>query len=572
MSANRILPIAYDGDSVQSNSIVSGEKFTCKKKFTILSSKPIPKYSRAYMEFTIKQHPSNAKIRHLPIYVGIHKEPSVGILVADMCLGSIFYCNPYYYSDPKDWYHPTSFQSVERYNYNANVTITKNTQKLGSRVPTVNHIIGIGVDTVANTISIYVEGHKMYSFKPTEFNINSEPDDFYFCISCQENELVSGSVNFGRYKCEYTPKGYWTLYQCWYYKKASIWDIYTTIQAGNIYPNPPVAKEFNMEITAKNDIAPINFPTETHRNPYLIHSDPTNMAYGTNPLGMILRSPDSNDISTLAWPIPTDQKIYLEFVVKNALMQIDSQGHMLYDGIPVKIGLTSAINTTSNQKVFWIDLAHKRHVAYKKHSNMYNVPLEYNAGTVLNPCIPKQPDEWGMVFDLAHNKIDIYTLGDLFMSVDLVNNDFSGHQDLYWIFIQPITDAFYIDNAATEPAHIIVNTGENGVLYDNIPDGKDIMTYYYYYNYLLKFKMFYDIDILIETLPYKTNYSRYLFCEITVPDTSDEATKWSPGMNKLWKTYNVVTDTEPHNNESDITVFDLWNKVNNDAKTWNKRT
>ena len=66
MSAKIILPVAYDGNSVQSNSIVSGEKFTCKKKFTIFSSKPIPAYAKVYMEFTINQHPSDALIRHLP--------------------------------------------------------------------------------------------------------------------------------------------------------------------------------------------------------------------------------------------------------------------------------------------------------------------------------------------------------------------------------------------------------------------------------------------------------------------------------------------------------------------------
>jgi hypothetical protein len=43
-------------------------------------------------------------------------------------------------------------------------------------------------------------------------------------------------------------------------------------------------------------------------------------------------------------------------------------------------------------------------------------------------------------------------------------------------------------------------------------------------------------------------------------------------LNKLWKTYNVVTDTEPHNNESSITAFDMWAKVKNDANNWNKRS
>ena len=571
MSANRVLPIAYDEDSVQSNSIVSGERFSCKKKFTIFSSKPIPKHMKSYMEFTITYHPSNAKIRHLPLYVGIHKEPSVGVIASDMCLGSIYYCNPYYYDDPKDWFHPTSFQSVERYNYNAEVTITKNTAKLGSRVPYVGHTIGIGVDMVANTISIFVEGAKMYSFSPTTFNMNNDPEDFYFCITSQlDNETINGNINFGRYKCHYTPEGYWSLYQYYYYKSASMWDINTTIQAGTVYTNPPIAREFNVvDLKVQNDLAPINFPTELHRYSKLIYSDPV-LKYANNDLAMVLRSPDSNDIATLCYPIPVDQKIYLEFVAKNAFMKLDSDGHMLYNGIPVKIGLTSAINEIANQKVFWIDMAHKKHVAYKKHSNMYNVHLEYDAGTIMNPSIPIQPNEFGLIIDLAHNKLSVYTNGDLFMEVDMVNNDFSLEKGLYWLFIQPLTDAFQIDPLATDDPHIIVNDGQNGVIYDNLVDNNDVMTYWYYYNYLLRFKIFYDIDVFIETLPYKTNYSKYIRMEVIVPDKEED--KWSPGMNKLWKTYNVVTDQKPHNNDSTITAFDMWANIKKDANSWNKRT
>ena len=106
--------------------------------------------------------------------------------------------------------------------------------------------------------------------------------------------------------------------------------------------------------------------------------------------------------------------------------------------------------------------------------------------------------------------------------------------------------------------------------YSNIYDNDKIMTYYYYYNYLLRLQLIYDIDIYLETLPYKTNYSKYIAVEVNVPDPEED--KWSPGMNKLWKTYNVVTDTEPHNNESTITAFDMWQKVKNDADSWNKRS
>ena len=72
----KIKPIAYNYKSEPDTGIVSGESFNCSKPFLILSSMSIPKNACTYMEVTITYHPENETIRHLPFYLGIHKEPS----------------------------------------------------------------------------------------------------------------------------------------------------------------------------------------------------------------------------------------------------------------------------------------------------------------------------------------------------------------------------------------------------------------------------------------------------------------------------------------------------------------
>ena len=119
MRSHSILPIAYDGNSDLDQNIVQREKFSCKKRFMILSSKEIPKCSKSYMEFTITKYKTNQLIRHIPLYVGVHKEPTIGYMASDFCLGSIYYCNPYIYTDKNDYLHPTDFQYIERWKQNA---------------------------------------------------------------------------------------------------------------------------------------------------------------------------------------------------------------------------------------------------------------------------------------------------------------------------------------------------------------------------------------------------------------------------------------------------------------------
>ena len=247
-SGQTILPIAYDGDSNYDPSLTSGENFSCKnKRFMILSSKSIPKRTKAYCEVTIRKcNISNNKVRHIPIYVGVMKEPSYGYMASDLCLGSVYYCNKYEYTG-EDWKFPINIQSIERFKQSVDFVKSNKNSVIDSKIPKLNTVIGIGVDMVNNTITIYTDGRKFYSFSPTKFNLNTDTADFYFCLVFpldKDNNIVermsyptdiSGVFNFGRVRMTYLPTGYWTLYQEYYTKEEASKDITCTVKHKSKY-------------------------------------------------------------------------------------------------------------------------------------------------------------------------------------------------------------------------------------------------------------------------------------------------------------------------------------------------
>lgn len=554
MRSHRILPVAYDGNGFVDSNIVgaNSEAFSSKKRFILLSGKPIPKHSKSYMEFTITYHPTNKNVRHIPFYVGIHKEPSLGILVSDFSLGCIYYCNKYKYKSATDYIHPLNFQAIERYNFNASLTITPNTQKLKAKVPLLNTVVGIGVDTSDNRIDIYSDGKLFYSFKPQAYTIDSNPGDFFFCIAnLLDNEPVKGRVNYGRGKMKYKPMNYWSLYDYYYDKLTASDEIKGKCHYGTIYTNPPIEYNFDSKIDAKNSIAPVD-PVTRKRDPYLIYSDPA-LQYTTTK-SMVLRN-NPNDIATLCWPIPTDQKIYMELSTQGCVFKKNAiTGLPDYLGVPVIFGITEKVNNTTKNS-YSIELDHKIHVDYYTHSTVAGVTTDYKIKNLLTPVIPIQPQAIGLMIDLEHNKIEIYTNGDLFCTITITGTDFSNPSGLFYFFIKPHDTSFIVDPMAADKEHTILNTGDTPFAYKELVDNRNVMSYYYYYNYTIKEWISAFFDCTITTKPYKLPFGRNIPAVVYVPP--DENDDWSPGLNMLWDTYNIVSDEEPHNNDRDISSFDM---------------
>ena len=134
-----------------------------------------------------------------------------------------------------------------------------------------------------------------------------------------------------------------------------------------------------------------------------------------------------------------------------------------------------------------------------------------------------QPDIIGIMLDLKEQTISVYTNHKLFMKADL--NEYLGYTDdtrtfistekgqiffnskdeVYHLFIKAVPDAF------TGNGYVIGNFGEPdnpdlryAGLYDNI----DVMTYWYYYNYGIRYLVSGDMNCIITTLPYKISVAK----------------------------------------------------------------
>ena len=575
MRGHKIIPVTYNGNSDQDNTIVSGEKFNCKKKFMIISSKPIPKYSKSYMEFTVTSITSDTSIRHLPFYVGIHKEPSSGFMVSDLCLGSIYYCNPYIYLNEKDYTHPLDFQYIERYNRNADTTITRYDGKLKGSVPELKTVVGVGVDMNSNTITIYSNGSELYSFQPKEFKLIEQEENIFFCIVNLLDIEVSGSINYGRIQMKYKPKEYWSLYQYYYDKIPDNNDISCKVFFGTRYSNPAIMTEMNTKIKLLNNLAPIDMDKTHERDPYLIYTR-DDLQFSTNK-SFVMNSPwidpNKNEMATICYPIPIDQKIYLEVKTKNCELVTDpNNGYFNKVGIPLIIGISDRINDIS-RKSFYVELDHTKRDKYKTHSISNGVEKTYDIESVLTPTVPVQPDNVGVILDLAHNIIQLITNGDLFCTINIRGVDFSKEWNLGYFFIMANTSSFVSNSFLEEKEHAIVNCGSQDTAFDfpEQADNKDVMSLWYYYNYTIRVNLSTTFDCTIETLPDQLEFNRYLSCNLFVPDTVDpESLKWSPGLNKLWKTYNTISDTEKRSNVPDISSFEMYSLIEADSK-YNKR-
>ena len=573
MSKMKITPVAYDNKSTYRADMISDTVFNASTPFLIISSQPIPKDTNIYFEFEITDYKENPLFRHLPLYVGIHKEPSSGVFATDFSLGSI------YYTRRQD------FETYEQYNKSAysahyKVPTTK------SRVPIKGTIIGVGVNSSRNQITIYSDGKPFYSFRPREFNLNDD-GEFYFAIASKVYADIEGNINFGTYPMKYRPEGYWDLNQYYVDRYVMIKDLIGSVNytSGNdaidyYYANRrPIGYEFFSRVDINNKYAPLTNPhlRDTYIQPNLGASqlyDPKNND------AFVIDSEHQNpeDHAFLPYPIPVDQKIYFELQCKEA--QLDPG----YVGVPLTVGITKVKDTNDymgkkeiGDKVFSIDLWHKLYQYHYANVKLGDKEVHYPIRTVYNPIPPMQPDIIGVLVDLKNQTISIYTNHKLFMTADL--NEFLGYPDdtrtfistekehiyfnhkdeVYHLFIKEATDAF------TGNGYVICNFGEPDnpdlrykTLYDNI----DVMTYWYYYNYGIRYLAGGEIPCVITTLPYNINVAKTFSCTVYVKSKYDgNDLEFSPGLNMMYNTYNIVTDSEEKVNVPDLNPFEFYEMI-----------
>ena len=542
MPASKIRPVAYNKFSQEDISIITGDTtFYTNEQALIISSKGIPMNHKIYAEVTITDHPDNVRIRHIPIYVGIHKEPSFGVLNSDFCIGAVYYriTNSNQILD---------YDIAERYDAAGHATHHWN-DTTHAKIPIENTVIGIGVDTLRNKITIFSDGQEFYSFYPQDFKIYEQGNDlFYITVYCPLLEEVTGLVNYGRYGTEYLPDGYWTLYQYYYYKSEFIHDFPVEM---NVPGNPLldyIYYDFDYRATIENSIAPIG--PDGHRHVFLIHLYEDEMNYNDNDCAFqILPFTDRGYMTTVNLPIPTDTKVYFELRIQEGVFVEDGG----YSGIPIKFGMSTNINNIQNS--FIVDMYHSEYTRYKMRSYKDNVAKEYYIDQIVNPITPKQPDTLGIGLDLQNNTMTVYTEGEPFAIINFKDIDFSDPYGLfYFTILQPETEVY------ESTYHGICNFGEEGkdsFVYD-IPDG--YKSIYDYWNDVIRYYLDKnpEFECVMTVQAYITQYYKHFTCSCYVPIPEDDiANKFSVGMNRLYNTYNVVTDTEAKNNEPDMNAFDF---------------
>mgnify|MGYP000844447732 CR=1 FL=1 len=586
MSKMKITPVAYDNESTYREDMISDTVFTASTPFLIISSQPIPKDTNMYFEFEITDYKENPLFRHLPLYVGIHKEPSSGIFATDFSLGSI------YYTRRQD------FETYEQYNKSAysahyKVPTTK------SRIPIKGTIIGVGVNASRNQITIYSDGKPFYSFRPREFNLN-EDGEFYFAVASKVYADITGNINFGTYPMKYRPEGYWDMNQYYVDRYIMMKDLVGSInystgndEVDSYYTNRrPIGYDFNAKIDINNIYAPLTNPhlRDTYIQPNL---GPTQLYDPNNNDAFVIDSEHQNpvDHAFLPYPIPIDQKIYFELQCKEAPLDPG------YIGVPLTVGITKVKDTTDymgkkeiGNKSFSIDLWHKRYQYHYANVQLGDKEIHYPIRTVYNPIPPMQPDIIGIMLDLKEQTISVYTNHKLFMKADL--NEYLGYPDdtrtfistekdqiffnskdeVYHLFIKAVPDAF------TGNGYVIGNFGEPdnpNLRYAGLYDNIDVMTYWYYYNYGIKYLASGDMNCIITTLPYNISVAKTFSGMVYVKSKYDgNDLDFGPGLNMMYDTYNIISDNEEKANVPDLTAFEFYelthNKVDNDQNKFIK--
>lgn len=574
----KVRAIGYDSKSLLDEDLVDeNSKFAGTGQFLLIANKPIPKNSKVYMEIEISSNANNKDIRHIPLCLGVHKEPSFGVLGSDCSLGAIYYTrNDYLMGNQATQY----LAFCIRDKYQGQLMKYRYVKDTTARVPVKTTVIGLGIDMVNNYIIIYADGSVFYAYRPYFFNMNEEEEDFYLAVYCAEpGEYVSGALNYGRYRTKYLPEGFMDFYQELYDKIEVIKDITSYIRVPSIYDY-----SFNKDILAPcscvmdNSMAPIY---NNRRDIDLVLSNDDMLFYKDDDHTIVHKHAFSYSASRvdgmayIKYPIGQDKRIYFEFHSQEATMKENQVG------IPLTIGITKDVDDLT-QEAFHIELFHLRTDGY--HLYTYKDGIAYLAGNynILNPNAPSQPNIIGVMLDLATNTIELYTEGTLFTVVqpNTAIVDFSNILDKVYFFFKPNHkvydgEGYVVCNFGTkEPSDVGATIEEDDYLYpyideplkwgDYLLDDISSMSLWWYYNYPIRERIYKDIPCHIKAISDHIPYSRYIFASITVAD--EEAKQWGPSLNALYGTYNKVDDREEHNNKPNVSIYDLAKQMREDME------
>lgn len=581
---SKVHAIGYNSRSLQDDTIVDGSNFSGVGPFLLIANRPIPKGSKVYIELTVTTpYPTNKDVRHIPLCLGVHKEPSFGVLGSDCSLGAIYYTkNAYLLGSSTAAY----LAFCIRDKYAGQMMTYRYIKKTTGRVPIRGTVIGLAVDMPNNRISIYADGTLFYSFSPSQFHMNDEDEaDFYLAAYCAEpGEVLSGEVNFGKYRCKHTPSGYFDMYQELYDKIEVGVDVPCQLVVGNEYSYSFNKDAFQGCFRVENDLAPVvnnrrDLSLVTNHSGLEYYKDDKKTV--VNHHAFVYRSnsdtKDDPDMAYVDLPLDRRKRIYFEFHSSGATV-VDDQ-----IGIPLTIGVTRD-PTNLSLETFEVDLFHLRTDGY--HLRTTKDGFTFLAGNydIRSPSVPIQPSVIGVVVDLDENAIELYTEGLLFTIVSPNPEfvDFSkGEDPLYFFFLsQPSIfegEGYVVCNFGTKSPSEMGNGEDDdsleGYLDDQfkwplLVDEQYVFSYWWYYNLPLRDSFYRDFPCTMKVISDHIPYSKYVFSTIMVQEP--ESVEWGPGLNRLYSTYNRISNGEEKRNRPTRSVFDIRKQMELDSKD-NKR-
>ena len=440
----KIFMTAYNEKSLPSEDVLSvnGVSFKYDKPFFLICNYPIQ--DKAYFEFTVSDYYPIKAFRNVPLYVGIHKEPSFGVLNSDFIIGSL------YYNVETTEYDIMSKYSKQFLNFHTHP------EHIYSRRPGAQDVIGVGVDYSNNTVNVFVNGKLFYQIENktydedgnvlTSFDLSS--GTFYFCIwsnvyykkiladfnensgdqELERSKEIQGTINFGTTSSPYVPDGYRTMYSIYanYINPpdpedeeedptdAVIWDPtpYEGMNNTNVYvgDNDNVSGAIS-EVTVHN---PIDISVSTMALTCIDEDkDRVNIIDKYKYTMDATVDPDERYFSSgstiyVNKPIPTEKKIYFEFYATEGQLKTGKIG------IPISVGISgspSTIVSKSSRTDLWHDQWYHYYWKEMNNSGTYEPDYVQHLHEIDNVFVTTSPEQGkviGLAFNLAKNKMTVY--------------------------------------------------------------------------------------------------------------------------------------------------------------------
>ena len=345
-----------------------GLQMNCDESALFLGNKMLPKDTVTLIELTVNSYTPLPNIRHLPIYVGFHEEPSLGLLNASCCFGSL------YYKEGADY---DCFEHVA-----GGTTHTRFVpSKVYTRIPAATEVIGVKYDPMNNEVSIYRDGNLFYKFSP-QYN-NLAIGDFYPAVFVMNNCNLNARINFGKKGLQFPQSNAMSLFGYYYKKKPLTPEIVFDFIAE---PKPNrfmVDDEILIDVKVDSDILPGAMVPLYMESPQAVFTDPSQLKFDIN-------KPSTTNYDyfgatlTSNRGLPYDEKVYVEFQVKNGILLNGTVG------IPISVGISNTKGYIMNNSLR-LNMFHLQQQTYQYREVKRSVTtLLYTTSGIMTTVSPNQ--------------------------------------------------------------------------------------------------------------------------------------------------------------------------------------